>query len=716
MFLSQALLFAQSGKQSTLLKEARKQYQSLKYTSAIKMLLAELKARPQERDAQEMIANSYRKIKDYDNAVYWYGELTKAADIKPEWALWYAEALANKKQYEGADVWYKKYLELVNKDSMAASFVTSYAHMNEFFTYRKEWKVSFLNINTNASEYSPMYYKDGLIFSSNRKWTGISKHVFEWDQTPFSDLYYVKNIADIKGVNIDSINTVLRTDLKASGTKIYKENDDDTYPTSNDSRTVGMYSAKTQRDTLGSYLAPQVKAEQLSGRINSKYHEGSSALLPDGSIIFTRNNYLAGKYAESKDGINKLKIYIAKAPDFNDIQPFAFNNDEYSVGHPTVNKDGTILIFTSDMPGGYGGTDLYYCKRATFKDAWDKPVNMGPAINTEGNEMFPTLYKDSILFFSSTGHAGLGGLDIFQITLNGVQSVGIPVNLGAPVNSSVDDFGLIRSEDGTKGYFTSNRKGTDDIYGFVYHPFSILLKGLVVDSADNQPIANSTIAIQPDAVNYFLADEHGTFSNPLKKETDYHVTASKEGYNSSSISEGSISSKGVTSDTTLTITLKLSKKAAPIIIAAATKPSNCDSLKAIFAVKRIYYDLDKSFIRPDAHEELAHLIAVLNQYPSLKVIVASHCDTRASVAYNIALSRRRSQSARAYLLAHGISAARIQPEYFGKSRLVNNCTDNVPCSEADQQLNRRSEFILLKGGKELQEVDCDGLQKYFGKK
>lgn len=628
-------------------------------------------------------------------------------DIKPEWALYYAQALANKQQYQASEQWYSKYLQLTTDSKVAASFVKAYSHIDDFLKNHADWKIEYLNINTAGAEYSPTYYKNGMIFVSNRRTPGIVKNVFEWDKTPYSDLYFVER-SKIKGIDPDSIMDVLRKEIKASGRKLYKENDDDTEPTSNDSRIVGSYNLKLLRDTLGDYLAAQVDAQPLQGAINSKYHEGPAAVLPGGSVMFTRNNYIKKKYAESKDGINKLQLYVAKAPDFGTIESFAYNNDQYSVGHPALNKLGTLLIFTSDMPGGFGGTDLYYSTRATVTDKWSKPVNMGPVINTAGNEMFPAMYKDSVLLFSSTGHAGLGGLDIFQVALDGVTPLHTPVNLGAPINSSVDDFGIIRNDDGKSGYFTSNRKGSDDIYSFKYIAYTIKVKGVVVDSLTGRFIENAVVTIGNDN----QTSETGSFEAQLSKATDYKITAAKDGY--TNCTNAFVSTKGITSDTTLNVVLKLCKiipKPEPVLAVKPVeiKPLNCDSLKDLVAVRKIYYDLDKSAIRPDSHTELDNLIKVLKSHPQLKVILASHCDSRASSKYNDALSMRRSISSRAYLLKNGISLARMKIEAYGKSRLANNCPDGVKCTEADQQLNRRTEFILVKDGMELQDINCNVL-------
>jgi len=435
--------------------------------------------------------------------------------------------------------------------------------------------------------------------------------------------------------------------------------------------------------------------------VNGKFHEGPAVVTPDGALIFTRSNYLNGKTSRSDEGINKLKLFTALGSDWNQIVAFPFNSDEYSVGHPAINKDGTLLIFASDMPGGFGGVDLYYSKRTSVKEEWTKPVNLGKTINTEGDELFPSIFQDHTLFFSSTGHAGLGGLDIFQVEMDSTSPKGNPLNLGMPINSSVDDFGLIRSADGNQGYFTSNRRGSDDIYSFLHQDYQIKLKGKVIEAQTSMPIAGAKVSIPNLAPLVTAAD--GSFELILAKETAYQLTASQTGYSQATTS---ISTVGIKTDTTLTALSKLHKPA----VTPQISSYNCDSVKQQLQAFKIYYDLDKSFIRNDADQVMQKLLAFLKANPSVNIIAASHCDSRASNAYNIALSLRRSTSAKTYLVKNGIAEGRIKIQYYGENKLVNACKDGINCTEEEQQLNRRTEFYLLLSGTDLQRIDCEQLK------
>ncbi|WP_379090839.1 hypothetical protein [Pedobacter sp. UC225_65] len=248
-----------------------------------------------------MMANSYRKIKDYDNAALWYAQLNTSKELKPEWALQYAEVLANQQKYAESEKWYQKYQALVTTDARAAAFAKAYPSISTLTKDQGQFKISYTDLNTVNSEYAPAFYKNGLIFSSNRNRFEVTKTIFGWDETPFTDLYVVDQLSDIKAVNTDSlIKEVRRDSLKLR--KLYKVNDDDTRPTSNDSKVLGNLSLPYKEDTLGQLFVLNQKAKLVGGKINTKYHEGPAVALPDGSLIFTRNNVINGKTAKSKEG------------------------------------------------------------------------------------------------------------------------------------------------------------------------------------------------------------------------------------------------------------------------------------------------------------------------------------------------------------------------------------------------------------------------------
>lgn len=690
-FVSISVAKAQDQNTEKKMDVAINAYNNLKFVDAIEALKPVLAKNPKNIDAIEMMANSYRLTRQYKQALEWYGKLSQQSFTKPDWALRYAEALANNKEYEKSEIWYRKYLSIIPSDRRAALFSEA-----DFDKLGKgvNWDIRYLSINTPASEYAPMIYKDGLIFSSNRQDKKPVKYVFGWNNTPFSDLYMIKDRKKIKDAEVNITDTTIKVSLAR---KEVKFNDDNTSPTSNDTRILGifdprMYATVSANDKLNEVI-------KLNRKINSKFHEGSSALIPDGSMIFTRNNFYNSKSAQSSDGVTKLKLYTAEGYNWKNIVPFEYNNDEYSVGHPTVSKDGKILIFASDMPGGLGGVDLYFCIRLTNTSPWSRPVNFGGKINTEGDEEFPYFDNYNKLYFSSNGWPGLGGLDVFSVAIDDLKATTTPENLGPPLNSPLDDFAVALTNDST-GYFSSNRRGNDDIYSFKKKVFKIILKGRVIDGITGEPLANASVLLKNgENEDNLVLNPKAEFEKELSKGTGYELDGLLKDYLPD---RRYIATDGIDKDTTIYVELNLKRtsKIQQYVI------NNCDSLKRVFMTNNIYYDLDKYNIRPDAYDNLDKVVALMKKYPAIEIISRSHTDSRASESYNRTLSYNRGESAKAYLVSKGINKNRISVEYFGKSKLVNRCKDGIVCTEEEQQVNRRTEFEVVYNGINLSLIDC----------
>ncbi len=690
LLLFPLVMQAQQNKTTTLIRKANKEYNSLRYLSTIKLLQQALTKDTLQTANKEILANSYRKVKDYDNAAKWYHKLNLVSDFKAEWALHYAEVLANQKKYQESEKYYQKFLSTSSKDKRAANFAKSYQSITSLAKDQGLYKVNYTDLNTVFAEYSPTFYKDGLIFSSNRNRYDVIKNIFGWDETPFSNLYYLNKLSDIKSVNTDSLINLVRKDSDLLK-KLYKVNDDDTRPTSNDSKVLGNLEMSFKLDTLGQLFVLNQYAKPIIGKVNTKFHEGSAVVSSDGSLMFTRNNLFNGKMSVSKQGVNKLKLFTASGNNWETITPFPFNNDEYSVGHPALNRESTLLIFSSDMPGGFGGVDLYTSKRSSIHAAWEKPVNMGELVNTEGDEMFPSINKDSTLFFASTGHIGLGGLDIFQVLLKDEVAIGSVVNLGTPINSSVDDFGLIKSLDGKSGFFTSNRRGNDDIYNFItLQPIPnkkviveepiFSLEGRVINKDNNQPIAMTTVILSMSngANAKLITNDKGEFKFKLAQKADYSLTGEKMGYMKAI--GGNLTTNGLTKSEVIKKDLFMNQ----IVIGKAIRIDN------------IFYDFDKFNIRTDAAEELDKLVTVLKENPTIWIELGSHTDSRGNDLYNQKLSQNRANSAVTYIISKGIGRERITAKGYGEKMLLNNCANGVQCSDEAHQLNRRTEFKITK--------------------
>lgn len=647
---------SQPAENNPLLKRASVEYQNLRFADAIKVLHRVLEKDPNNLRALEMIAESNRKIKNYDETVHWYGELCKQKSIKPEWALYYAEALASKQKYEESRYWYAKYSGMKPADRRANAF--SKADLNLIAGNSGNYKIRFLNINSDDSEYSPMYYKNGLLFISNRPHD--LRFVFQWDRTSYSDIYIVDDLKSIVEAEPSNATEEEKTGMPIRDTK--------------DRSLIGLLKSSGEKE-----IHTNEEPYLLKGKVRSSYHEGPAALLPEGNLIFTRNNYISGKSEQSKTGINKLKLFTASGTEWEKITPFPYNNNEYSIGHPAVSEDGKMLIFASDMPNGFGGTDLYYCLRKSEGEKWGKPVNLGPEINTEGNEQFPYLHPNGKLYFSSTGHPGLGGLDIFEVLIKDMKAAGVPRNMGADINSSVDDFGFIQDKEEKTGFFSSNRRGNDDIYQFERVQFSNNLQEhfretIIMDNPkENFGISRSEPAHVPAGTQMLSA---GT---QLPSSAENVITDTKPG-------------------TLMNLTQTESSKDSVM--------TNCIALKKNFTFENIYYDFNHSGIRTDAAKTLDRMAELMKKYPGINILSASHTDNRASVEYNNKLSLKRGESVRNYLVSKGIEKGRIEVHFYGESRLVHSCKAGLRCSESDQQKNRRTEFEVLLNGVNIAYLNC----------
>lgn len=746
LLLVGSMAMAQSGR----LKAANRQFENLNYLSAIRMyeeyIRLDKKKDPAERkEALTKLSYSYRRMQDSRNAERVYADLIKEYDdLESETYLYYAQALAQNSKYRDSQKMYSKYGEMQAADLRGRRFTVSYMDVNRFYQDSSSYKVDYLPINSRQSDFSPMYYKNGLVFVSARNEGGAIKRVFGWNQTPFLDLYFAPDTAEL--------HRAIDPALRGEG-------------------TLGLGGALTTNQVLESAVKeekPLTKTEQFSKTLNTKYHEGPVTFFKgEEKIIFTRNNYSKGRSRESSEGIVKLKLFTAdfKKGSWGDVKELPFNSNEFSCGHPALLPDNTKLIFVSDMPGGFGGADLYIVEYRNGE--WGVPVNMGKEVNTEGNEMFPYVDENGNLYFSSDGHEGLGGLDVFFAEMK----EGIPLktveNLGFPINTDKDDFGFITNKDRTEGYLSSNRKrGMSDDNLYYFRRTCKQLNILVYDADSKVPLEAADVRITRNGENKGLqvTGMEGKISMCLDANTEYEFKAVKEGYMANSVRYSTRS----TSKQQTQIAIYLDKSKGTLVrgivkseltdkpVAGAkvilrnekdkseqsfitgedgtyefnVKPSadhklivqkdkyatNVNTIpkskggKApkvienelglygegeVFKIDNIYYDLNQYFIRPDAAAELDKLIPVMKQNPVMKIEVRSHTDSRSSDTYNQRLSQMRARAVVDYLMARGIDGKRMIAKGYGESQPVNGCVDGINCSEDQYQANRRTEFKVV---------------------
>lgn len=437
--------------------------------------------------------------------------------------------------------------------------------------------------------------------------------------------------------------------------------------------------------------------QKFSENLSTRYHEADVTFTKDKkTVYFTRNNYLDKKYKKDSTGINLLQLYrakIAEDGEWEDIESMPFNSDQYSTGHPTLSADERTLYFISNMPGSLGKTDVF--KASISEDgAIGNPINMGSKINTAEREMFSSISGNDELYFSSDGRPeGLGGLDLYVVKLNG-DEISEPINLGAPINSERDDFSFIINYETRRGYFSSNREGgsgDDDIYTFVQElPIVFeceqIVQGVVIDKKTGALIPGALVVLSDGKeLNRQVVGQDATYSFEIECNKNYKVVASKQGYSQDERDFFSTEGKE------LKIPLALKKDYVPEV----PQEFEMTNGKCVVRINPIYFDFDKSYIRPDAALELDKVISVMRKYPDLIIEGGSHTDSRGSFKYNEALSSRRARSTVDYIISKGISSSKISSRGYGERQLVNGCADGVRCSEEEHQFNRRTEFVIV---------------------
>lgn len=392
----------------------------------------------------------------------------------------------------------------------------------------------------------------------------------------------------------------------------------------------------------------------------------------------TRNQYRNAGI--SSDGINTLNIYQATLVDgkWSSIRPISINSNEYSDTHPFITPDGKRLYFSSNRPGGYGGYDLYYCVKDN--DNWSEPVNLGPNINTWDDEMNPFVLNDTALYFSSNGHVGFGGADIF-VSSGNESRWSAPRNLGKGFNSSRDDFGIFLSPDGRKGYFASNRvsaMGVDDFYTFEKSIEYKSGSGLVIDKLYNNRLEGATLEVYENdsLVGQINSNLLGSFTfNKFDPEKKYLLIAQKNGYITQ---EKRVDPQHLTTDD-LTFIMQ------PVI-----------DENAVFTFNDILFEYNKADLLPESMLILDRLASVLAANPNVVVELSAHTDSRGTDSYNLKLSQKRAESSVNYLIAKGIDSDRLIARGYGETKLKNHCTNGVKCSEEEHQENRRVEIRAIK--------------------
>tara|TARA_R110002049_G_scaffold63924_4_gene169412 strand:+ start:1084 stop:2940 length:1857 start_codon:yes stop_codon:yes gene_type:complete len=607
--------------QNAKTKKADQLYDQLAYTDAAEAYQKLLKKGEGSRYVYERLANSYFYINDTKKAETYYKRVVKGRDVDAESVYNYAQSLKANGKFSDYNTQMKAFAAMKPNDSRAIEFMKNPNYVPTIMDKVQRYSATNMDINSKYADFGGTLIGNEFYFASGRN---TSRKTYQWNEEPFLD--------------------------------IYKAN------------VVGG----TVKD-----------ASLFNSKINTKYHESNPVFTQDGKrMYFDRNDYHEGDFDKSAEGINQINLYYAEnvTGEWKDVQSTHFNSDEYSTGHPAISPDGKTLYFVSDMPGGKGKSDIYMAA-INADGSLGTPALLGDGINTEGKEVFPFVDANGTLYFSSDGHLGIGGLDVFYAEPRG-KGFGEVKNMGTGVNSSDDDFAFKFDAAARTGYVSSNRqggKGSDDIYSIkeLELPCEVNITVQVIDENTKKPIAGARVDLYDkfeNKLSTMTTDANGGATFKAECDKEHVIQGVAKDYESNAVTiEGG-------NDTDLSATLAL-------------RPIEAIIVDDQIELNPILFDYDKSNIKPQAAFELDKLVALMKKYPALVVKVESHTDNRASNSYNMNLSERRAQSTVQYVISKGIDRNRISGSGFGETRPAVSCGDG--CTEAQHQQNRRSEFIIV---------------------
>ena len=634
---STSLLFAQPEKE---LEKANEMYKNFSYVDAIKIYERIAQKGFVNQEMLQSLGNAYYYNAEYKKALPWYEQLFQEGKykVKPEYYYRYAQTLKSVGDYTQADKMMAKFVELTNaNDTRAALFEENKDYQTVIKNNSGRFQLNNASVNTENSEYGTAFYGDKIVFAGATDARKAKRGVSQWTGESFYDLYEAEHF-----------------DQK-----------------------------------LGS-------RKPFSSSINTQFNESTPVFTKDGNTMyFTRNNYVNRKLGSDIENTILLKILRAtkdKNGNWGDIVEVPFNSDQYNVAHPALSPDENYLYFASDMPGSFGNSDIFRVE-ILGDNQYGTPENLGNIINTAGRESFPYISKDNVLYYSSDGIPGLGGLDIFAVKFNDDGSTSKPVNIGMPGNSADDDFCFVFNSDSKIGFLTSNRpggKGKDDIYSF--HEDKPLLfscqkniKGIVKDAKTKAVIADAKVILSDKVMKEVSTDQSKTdgtftFEKVNCNDSHYYLRGEKEKYETAEVN----------------VTVGKDEVVYEILLnprQVAIKKGM--DLAKVFEIKEIKFDYNKANIRPDAEVELTKIVEVMREYPKMKIDIRSHTDSRGADSYNLKLSDRRAKATLEWIVKQGIDRKRLKAKGYGETRLVNGCSNGVPCTEEEHQENRRSEFIVV---------------------
>ncbi|RZJ63951.1 MAG: flagellar motor protein MotB [Flavobacterium sp.] len=638
LFLFVALLTLTAISAQQKLKDADKFFAEFAYVDAAEAYEDYLKdGKKPGTQTISNIADSFYFTNNFSKALMWYKRLIEVSGEKIDIVHFkrYLHTLKALGKHDEANVAELQWLSKKGNAKAIAKFTVQRKFLDSLNAVPPQYALTNLETNSDKADFGTAFYGNKIVYSSSKDDKMFAKD-YRWNQQPFLELFVAdRNPAD------------------------------------------------------GAFL----NEEKFMSKDLGSYHNAALTFTADGNTVYFSTNTTkpGARLKNADDGTNNIRIMwgIIEEGRLKNVEPLRINNINYSVGHPALTPDGKWLFFTSDMPGGFGGSDIYVAA-INENGSLGKPKNLGDKINTSGKEMFPFV-SGTMLYFSSDGHHGMGGLDVFESLISGKLEFGEPKNMGNPINSNRDDFAFVIDSASTFGYISSNRKGgkgDDDIYYFTKKPHECrhIVSGMIKHKVSKTPINLAEVRLYYEAgalISSVNTSEDGKYSFEVSCSTKFVIEASKPEH-SSDRKEVITTNKPETKDVDLELATyeDLVKKE--------------DEVEVI-DINPIFFAVDKYNITAQAKIELDKVVYIMKNFPSVVIRIESHTDSRASDDYNLVLSNNRAQATFEYITSHGINAERIESVTgYGETRLKNKCRNDVPCTDEEHQVNRRSDFIVVR--------------------
>ncbi len=606
--------------QKNKLRKAEKQSDNLAYVDAREVYLKIVEKGYTSAQVYQNLGDTYYWNSDYENAAKWYGSLIDQFPDQANAASIYRAAQAYKTSGDVNRV--NQLMEkFISMEGALAYLGTSEVSSLPFEVILKDQS----GYNSDYSDFGPAFLGQSMVFSSTRP-QGQDAELHNWTNQPFSKLY------------------------------------------------------QTNFDEQGNVIG----VDPLRGAFEPAGYQSTATFTADGNVMYFTQSQSLTKEQEKADPTMRLKLVRAELMEngeWGNFKDLPLNDVSFSSAHPALSADESRLYFASDRPGGLGGTDLWYA--VILGDSISaQPVNLGEKINTAGRETFPFVDANNMLYFASDSYAGMGGLDIFSVDLSDENA--LIAHLLEPVNSPMDDFGLIYNVERAEGYFASNRGGADSqgdqIYSFKA-VCKIALTGNVYDQETGEEIPGAYVQVfdgENVQVEEFVMGQEARFSFEYKCDQDLRIVATAPGYEPNEVI---LHTPAVTSEMTVPV---------PLTFKDLCRPND---LGCKLNLQPIYFDFDRYNIRTDAEVELAKILVAMEEHPEIIINIESHTDQRGSNEYNEILSSKRAAATRSWLIEKGIAAERLTAKGFGEAQPLIDCNEN-DCSDEEHQLNRRSVFLV----------------------